>query len=93
MCGCQTLKQEAVTLKLSWRPQSVQDGKAMHVLSAEESCLQLWNQPRRKKLVQSTKMKKEKRIWRSEEHVDVRQGEVEFRICPAGFLTCLEDYS
>jgi hypothetical protein len=32
MCGSQTLKQEAVTLKLPWRPEDVRDARAMGYL-------------------------------------------------------------
>jgi hypothetical protein len=57
MCGSQTLKQEAVKLKLSWRPQDVRDARAMGYLlrkAANRKC----NQPRRKKFVAVNRDKK-----------------------------------
>ena len=48
MCGSQILKQEAVTLKLPWRLQDVQDARAMGYL-LKKAANREWNQPRRKK--------------------------------------------
>ena len=48
MCGSQTLKQEAVTLKLPWRPQDVQDARIMGYL-LRKAANREWNQLRRKK--------------------------------------------
>ena len=45
MCGSQTLKQEAVTLKLPWKPQDVKDG-----LSAKKSCFLVVESARKKKV-------------------------------------------
>ena len=55
MCGSQTLKQEAVTLKLPWRPQDVQDARAMGYL-LRQAANREWNQPKRI-VQQATKMK------------------------------------
>ena len=50
MCGSQTLKQEAVTLKLPWGPQDVQDARAVGYLLRKAAKME-WIQPRRKKIV------------------------------------------
>jgi hypothetical protein len=34
-----------------------------------------------------------KRSWRSEDCFDISHGDAEFGVCPAGFLSCFEDYS
>jgi hypothetical protein len=57
----QTLKQEAVTLKLPWRLKDVKDARAMGDM-LRKAANREWNQPRRKQWLQSTKTKKE---WRS----------------------------
>jgi hypothetical protein len=57
MCGSQTLKQEAVTLKLPWRPQDVRDVRAMGYL-LKKAANREWNQPRRKKFVVVNKNEK-----------------------------------
>jgi hypothetical protein len=36
----------------------------------------------------STAVYKDKRSWRSEEHFDIKNGDVEFGVCPAGLLFC-----
>jgi hypothetical protein len=85
----QTLKQEAVTLKLPWRLKAIKDARAMgYVL--RKAANREWNQPRRKQLLQSTKMKKE---WRSEDRFDISHGDAEFGVYPAGFLSFFGDYS
>jgi len=50
VCGSQTLKQVAGTLKLPWRPQDVQDARAMGYLLRKAADRE-WNQPRRKMFV------------------------------------------
>jgi len=56
MCGSQTLGQ-AVTLKLSWRPQDVRDARdAGYML--RKTANREWNQPRRKKFAGVNKDKK-----------------------------------
>jgi hypothetical protein len=57
MCGPQTLKQEAVTLKLPWRPQDVRDVRAVGYL-LWKAANRKWNQPRRKKFVAVNKDEK-----------------------------------
>jgi hypothetical protein len=57
MCGSQTLKQEAVTLKLPWRPQDFQDARAIGYL-LRKAANREWNQPRRKKFVAVNKDEK-----------------------------------
>jgi hypothetical protein len=47
MYGFQTLIQETVILKLPWRPQNVQDDRAMGYL-LRKAAYREWNQPRRK---------------------------------------------
>jgi hypothetical protein len=50
MCGSQSLKQEAVTLKLSWRPKDVKDSMAESYLLRKAASRE-WNQPRRSKFI------------------------------------------
>jgi hypothetical protein len=57
MYGSQTLKQEAVTLKLPWRPQDVQDARAVGKLLTGSG-----TSPGERSLLQSTNMKKELEI-------------------------------
>ena len=57
MCGSQTLEQEAITLKLPWRPQDVQDTRAMGYL-LRKAANREWNQPRRKQFVAVNKDEK-----------------------------------
>ena len=44
-----------------------------------------WNQPKRMKFVEVIKAE---RSWRSEECFDIRHGDAEFEVCPAGFWSC-----
>ena len=44
-----------------------------------------WNQPKRKKCAAVSNAG---RSWRSEEHFDIRRGDAEFGVCPAGFQSC-----
>jgi hypothetical protein len=53
VCGFKTLKQEAITLKLPWKPQ---DARAMGYL-LRNAANREWNQPRKRSLLQSTKVK------------------------------------
>ena len=46
----QTLKQEAVTLKLPWRLNNVKDARAMGY-TLRKAANREWNQPRRKQFV------------------------------------------
>jgi hypothetical protein len=57
MCGFQTLKQEAVTLKLPWRPKEVKDARAMGYM-LREAANREWNQHRRKQFVAVNKNEK-----------------------------------
>ena len=61
MCGSQTLKQEAVTLKLPWRPQDFQDARAIGYL-LRNAANREWTQARKRSSLQSTKIKKELEI-------------------------------
>jgi hypothetical protein len=85
-CGSQTLK-EAVTLKLHWRSKDVKDAKAMGY-PPRKAVTRSGTSPGERCLLQSTKLKKE---WRSE--TTLTSDMEMFGVCPAGFLTCLEDYS
>ena len=76
VCGSQILEKEAVTLKLSRRPQDV---KAMGYLPRKTTNREC-NQPRRKKFVA---VDKDEKIRWSEEHF--RHGDAEFGVWPAGF--------
>ena len=57
MSGSQTLKQEAVKLKLMWRPQHVKDARVLGYLLRKTDNRE-WNQPRRKKFVAVNKDEK-----------------------------------
>jgi hypothetical protein len=57
MCRFQTLKEEAVTLKLPWRLQDVREARAMGNL-LRKAVNREWNQPMRKKFVAVNKDKK-----------------------------------
>jgi hypothetical protein len=61
MCRSQTLEQEAVKLKLTWRPQDVKDARVMGYMLRKVAKRE-WNQPRQRNLLQSTMMKKELEI-------------------------------
>jgi hypothetical protein len=61
MCGSRSLKQEAITLKVPWRPQDVGDARTMgHLL--RKAAIREWNQPSRKKFVAVNKDEKELEI-------------------------------
>ena len=64
----QTLKQEAVTLKLPWRLKDVKDARAMGYM-LRKAANREWNQPKRKKFVAETQIKKE---CTHENHFDIR---------------------
>jgi hypothetical protein len=53
----QTLKQEAITLKLPWRLKDVKDAKAMGYM-LRKAANREWNQPRRKQFVAVNKDEK-----------------------------------
>ena len=93
MCGSQTLEQEAVTLKLPWRPQ---DARAVGYLLRKAANREL-NQRKRMKLLltirSANSSQQEKKSWRSEECFDIIHGDAEFGVCTAGFLPCFGDYS
>ena len=57
MCVFQTLKQEAVKLKLTWRPQDVKDIRNMAYL-LRKAANRKWNQPRINKFVAVNKDEK-----------------------------------
>jgi hypothetical protein len=86
----QTLKQEAVTMKLPWRLKDVKDARAMGYMLRKAANRESGTSPGESSLLQSTKMKKE---WRSEDRFDIIHGDTEFGICPAGFLSFFGDYS
>jgi hypothetical protein len=85
----QTLKQEAVTLKLPWRPKDVKDARAMGYL-LRKAANREWNQPRRKKPVAVNKDEKGVEIWRPLWHQPWR---CRVWSLPAGFLSFFGDYS
>ena len=82
----QTLKEEAVTLKLPWRLKDVKDARAMGYM-LRKAVTGSGTSPGESSLLQSTKKKKE---WRSE---DITHGDAEFGICPSDFLSFFENYS
>ena len=48
-----------------------------------------WNQLEKEKCVAVCKAGK---VWRSEEHFNIRHGNAEFRVCPAGFGSYFVEY-
>ena len=87
MSRYQTLTQETVILKLPWRPQDIQDARDLGYLLRKVANRQ-WNQPRRKKFVA---VNKDEKVVGG--HFGIRHGDAEFGLCPAGFLSCFEDFS
>ena len=77
---------EAVKLKpgLPWRTQDVRDARVVGYLPRRAANRE-WNQPKRKKCAAVSKAELS---WRSEEHLDIRHGDAEFGVCPAGFQSC-----
>lgn len=71
-------------VKLTWRPQDVRESRVMSSL-VRKTANREWNQPKRKKFIA---VNKDERSWRSEEHFDIRHGDAEFGVLPAGFLSC-----
>jgi hypothetical protein len=67
---------------------NVKDARAMEYMLRKAANRER-NQPRRKQLLQSTKMKKE---WRSEDRFDISHGDAEFEVCPTGFLSLFRDH-
>jgi hypothetical protein len=53
--------QEAVTLKLPWRPQDVQDTRALGYL-LRKAAIREWNKPSRKKFLSVNKDEKKKEL-------------------------------
>ena len=74
---------EAVKAKpgLSWRPQNIEDDRAMGYLPRKVANRE-WNQPKRKKCAA---VNKAERIWRPEMCFDIRHEDSEFGVCPACF--------
>jgi hypothetical protein len=70
--------------KLPWRPQDVRDVRAMGYL-LKKAANKVWSQSKRKKFVA---VNKDEKSWRSEECFDIRHGDAEFGVCPAGFWSC-----
>ena len=93
MDGSQTLKQEAVILKLPWRPQDVRDARAVDYL-LRKAANREWNQPRRNQFVAINKDEKGVGDLKTTLTSDLlHHGDAEFGVCPAGFLSCFGDYS
>lgn len=42
----------------------------------------VWKQPKRQKYIA---VSKSERIWKAEQHFDIRHGDAQFGVCPAGF--------
>ena len=83
MCGLQTSKQEAVTLKLPWRPKVVQDAIAIGYLLRKVANRE-WNQPRRK-FVAVNKDEKRARDLKTALTSDLEMQSLEF----AHLVSCL----
>ena len=89
MCVFQTLKQEAVKLKLTWRPQDVQDARAVGYLLRKAAN---GVEPARDKEVWCSQQRW-KRSWSYEDCFDIRHADKEYGVCSACFLSCFGDYS
>ena len=74
---------EAVKMKpgLPWRPQDIGDARVMWYLP-RRAANRVWNQPKRETHVA---VNKAERSWGSE---DIRHGDADFGVCPAGFQSC-----
>ena len=81
--GLERSLHEAMKVKpgLAKRPQDVRHARAVGNLPKKTGKRE-WNQFKRKKCVA---VNKAERSWRSEEHFDIRHGDTEFGVCPAGF--------
>jgi hypothetical protein len=73
-----------LTPGLPWRPQDVGDARVMGYLSRK--LLTVLGTSTRENCVA---VNQAKRNWRSEEHFDLRHGDVEFIVFPAGFFVLL----
>ena len=69
---------------LPWIPQDVRDARATGYLLRKATNRE-WKQPKGKKFVA---VNKDEKSWRSEEPFDIRHGDAEFGVCPAGFQAC-----
>jgi hypothetical protein len=86
MCGSQTLEQESVMLKSPRRPQDVWDVRVIGYL-LRKAVIRKWNNSKRKNCATGHKVE---RSWRYEQHIDIRPGDEDFGVCPAGVWTCFE---
>ena len=75
MCRSRTLEQETKELKLPWRPQHDRDARAVEYL-LRKAANREWDQPKRKNCVAVNK---------AERNLDIKHGDAEFGVCPAGF--------
>jgi hypothetical protein len=89
MCESQTLKHEAVTLKLPWRPKGVQVARAIGCLM-RKSANSEWRQSIRKKFVAVNKDEKGIGDLKNALTSDM---EIQFGVFPASFLSYFWDYS
>lgn len=67
-----------------WRPQDVGGIRVVGFLQRKAASRE-WKQPKRKCVA----VNKAERSWRSEEHFDIRHGDPEMGVCPAGFWSPL----
>lgn len=67
-------------------PQALGDARAMEFLLRKPANRE-WIQLKTKKCVA---VNKDERIWRSEEHFDISNGDTEFGVCPAEFWVCYD---
>ena len=66
--------------RMSWRTKNVRDARAVECLLRRDANRE-WNKPKRKKCVA---VNKAEQSWRSEESFDIRLGDAEFGVHPAG---------
>ena len=69
---------------LLWRSQDVRDARVVEYLQIRTANRE-WKHSKRRKCVV---LNKAEWNWKSEEHFDIRHGDAEFRVCPAGFQSC-----
>ena len=88
MCGTQTLKQEAITLKLPWRSQDSQDARAVGYLLRKTANR---NYPRREKFAAGNKDEKGVGYLRTTLISDMEMQSLEY--AQLVVLSCFGDYT
>jgi hypothetical protein len=90
MCRSQTLENEAVRLKVLWRPKNIQDVRAMGYM-LKTAANRKKNLPRRKKFIVVNK--DQNGIGNLNMIALTSDMKCRVWICTVGFLSCFGDYS